>query len=79
MTDCNSVSIPMKAGYFIEMLESSDYEEVDIKPFQRLIGKLIYLSFGTRPDIAFAVGQLSKHNSDLRAGHMKAEKKVVRY
>lgn len=39
----------------------------------------MYLSCGTRPDIAFAVGQLSKHNSDPRAGHMKAAKKVMRY
>ncbi len=76
---CNSVSIPMKAGCFIEMSEPGDYEEVNIKPYQRLIRKLMYLSCGTRPDIAFAVGQLSKHNSDPRAGHMKAAKKVVRY
>ena len=79
VTDCNSVSIPMKAGCFIEMSEPGDYEEVDIKPYQRLIGKLMFLSCDTRPDIAFAVGQLSKHNSDPRAGHMKAAKKVVRY
>ncbi len=39
----------------------------------------MYLSCDTRPDIAFAVGQLSKHQSDLRAGHMKTAKKVVRY
>lgn len=79
MTDCNLVSIPMKAGYFIEMSEPGDYKEADIKPYQCLIGKLMYLSCGTRPDIAFAVGQLSKHNSDPRTGHMKAAKKVVRY
>lgn len=39
----------------------------------------MYLSCGTRPDNAFAVGQLSKHNADPRVGHMKAAKKVVRY
>lgn len=39
----------------------------------------MYLSCGTRPDIAFAVGQLSKHNSDPRIGHIKAAKKVVYY
>ncbi len=69
----------MKAGCFIEMSESGHYEEVDIKLYQRLIGKLMYLSCGTGPEIAFAVGQLSKYNSDHRAGHMKSAKKMVRY
>ncbi len=79
MTDCNSVSIPIKAGCFIEMSEHNDYKEVEIKPYQRLIGELMYLSCETRPDIALAVGQLSKHNSDPRIGHMKVAKKVVCY
>lgn len=79
MTECNAVAIPMKAGCFIEMQEADDYEEVEIKTYQRLIGKLMYLSYGTRPDIAFAVGQLSKHNADPQAGHMKAAKRIVRY
>lgn len=56
MTDCNSVNIPMKAGCFIEMQEARDYEEAEIKPYQRLIRKLIYLSCGTGPDIAFVIG-----------------------
>ncbi len=79
ITDCNSVSIPMKACCFIEMSEPGDYEKVDIKPYQRLIGKLMYLSCGTRSDIAFVVGQLSKYNLDTKDGRMKAVKKVVRY
>lgn len=39
----------------------------------------MYLACGTRPDIAFAVGQLSKQNADPRKGHLKAAKRVVRY
>ena len=39
----------------------------------------MYLSCGTRPDIAFAVGQLSKRNADPRVGHLKAAKRVLRY
>ena len=74
MTEYNAVAILMKAGCFIEMQEADDYEEVEIKTYQRLIGILMYLSYGTRPDIAFAVGQLSKHNADPQAGHMKAAK-----
>ena len=39
----------------------------------------MYLAFGTRPDIAFVVGQLSKHNLDPRKSHLRAAKRVVRY
>ena len=79
LTDCNANVIPMKAGSAIDMSDPEDYEEVDLHTYQRLIGKLMYLSCGTRPDIAFAVGQLSRHNADPRKGHLRAAKRVVRY
>lgn len=79
LTKCNANVIPMKAGSTIEMLELEDYEEADFCTYQRLIGKLMYLSCGTRPDIAFVVGQLSRHNADPRKGHLQAAKRVVRY
>lgn len=44
-----------------------------------MISKLIYLVYGIRPDIAFTVGQLSKHNADPKKGHLQAVKRVVRY
>lgn len=64
MTDCNSINIPIKASYYIEMSEADNYEEVDIKKYQKLIGKLIYLLYNIRPDIAFVIDQLSRHNLD---------------
>lgn len=39
----------------------------------------MYLAYGTRPDIAFVVGQLSKHNANPRKGYLRAAKRVVRY
>ena len=59
MRDCNPVYTPMKTGNFIEIQGEIDYEEVDLKVYQRLIGKLIYLSCRTRSDISFVVKQLS--------------------
>ena len=79
LTDCNANVIPMKAGSSIEMSDPEDYEEADLCTYQRLIGKLMYLACGTRPDIAFVVGQLSKHNVDPRKRHLRAAKRVVRY
>lgn len=78
-SDCNADVVPMKSGSAIDMTDVDDYEEQDLHTYQRLIGKLMYLACGTRPDIAFAVGQLSKHNADPRKGHLRAAKRVVRY
>lgn len=74
LTDCNAPTIPMKAGSTIEMNEPDDYDEADLMKYQRLIGKLIYLACGTRPDIAFAVGRLGKHNADPHKRHLRAAK-----
>ena len=79
MQDCNPVSMPMKAGNFIKMQGEDDYEEVDLKVYQRLIGKLMYLSCGTRPNISFVVRQLNKRNADPKMEHLKAANQVVRY
>lgn len=79
LTECNANVISMKAGSAIEMTEPEDYEEADLRTYQRLIGKLMYLACGTRPDIAFVTGQLSRHNADPRKGHLRAAKRVVRY
>lgn len=79
LSDCNANVALMKAGSAIDMTKADDYKEEDLHTYQRLIGKLMYLACGTRPDIAFAVGQLSKHNADLRKGHLQVAKRVVRY
>ena len=79
LTDYNANVISIKAGLSIEILDPEDYEEADLHTYQRLVAKLIYLSCGTRPDILFVIGQLSRHNADPRKGHFQAAKRVVRY
>ena len=73
------VNTPIKTGNFIEMQDKDDYKKVDLKVYQRLIGKLIYLSCRTRLDILFVVEQLNKRNINLIIGYLKAAKQVVRY
>lgn len=78
-TNCNINVILMKASSSIEMSELEDYEEADLCMYQRLIRKLIYLSYDIWLDIIFVVGQLSRHNIDSRKDHFWAAKRVVRY
>lgn len=69
----------MKARSAIEMLDSKDYKKTELYEYQWLIGKLIYLVCRTRPDITFAVRQLSKYNANLRKSHFQTAKRVVQY
>lgn len=46
----------MKTSYAIDIGKFKDYEETDLQEYQQLIAKLIYLAYGTRPNIAFVVG-----------------------
>ena len=78
MTDCNGVQTPMEPG--LRLLPSAETDElVDQGEYQSLIGSLMYLVVGTRPDIAFAVATLSKFNSKPSKIHYTAAKRVLRY
>jgi hypothetical protein len=46
--------------------------------YQRLVGKLIYLSH-TRPDIAFAVSVVSQFMHNPRTAHLDAVNRILRY
>ena len=50
----------------------------DVSLYRRLIGKLLYLTL-TRPDISYAVGQLSQFLSTPKASHLQAAQCVLRY
>jgi hypothetical protein len=48
-------------------------------PYRTLIGKLMYIAIGTRPDIAYAVGRLASVLNCYRLEHWEAAIRVVRY
>ena len=57
---------------------TDDQVLADKGPYQRLIGRLLYLTL-TRPDIGFAVQTLSQFLQCPKKSHMEAALKVVRY
>ena len=64
LTDAKPSPTPFASGVKLScddcpktLLEKADMEKV---PYQSLIGSLMYAMLGTRPDIAYAVGALSK-------------------
>lgn len=70
LTNCNTNVIPMKAGSSIKMTDLENYNETDLHMYQKLVRKLMYLWYGIKPDIAFAIEQYSKYNTNPRKGHL---------
>ena len=48
-------------------------------PHREIMGSLNYAMIGTRPDIAFAVGLLSRFNQEPRMPHYAAAKRILSY
>lgn len=48
-------------------------------PYQELVGSLLYLANGTRPDIAYAISEVSRFNNNYAESHWMAAKRVLRY
>lgn len=78
MSNCKSVKTPIDPK---TKLTSSEKENSisDIVPYQEIVGSLLYLSQGTRPDIAYAVNTLSRFNAKPEMQHWVALKRVLRY
>ena len=53
---------------------TEEFTRVDQELYQSAVGKLLYLSTQTRPDIAFAVSTVAKFTSNLTEQHWKAVK-----
>ncbi|KAI3641430.1 hypothetical protein MIR68_000560 [Amoeboaphelidium protococcarum] len=73
MDKSTPVSLPM-----VERPEFDvDFEQPDV--YRSVVGSLMYLLVATRPDIAFAVSELSRAVSRPSQRHWQAAKRVLRY
>jgi len=61
------------------LLSDSDSHELACIPYHSLVGSLVYLSIGTRPDILFAVTCLCQYIDCYHCTHWNAAIHVVRY
>src|SRR6185295_4325449 len=83
MADSHPVSTPMDQGTRLTdmMCAKTDEEKRDMEkvPYSSVVGSLLYLSTGTRPDIAYAVGEVSRFMKNPGRGHWTAVKHLLRY
>ena len=79
MTDSYNACTPIETHAKLD-IKSGDIDAlVDQKAYLAIVGSLMYAALGTRPDISYAVGLLSRFNSDPRTRHLTAAKRVLRY
>jgi len=59
MQDCKPVSTPINSNHQLKAIEDED-ERTDATAYWQIIGSLMYLVTGTRPDLAYTITHLSR-------------------
>jgi hypothetical protein len=84
-TEARTVNTPMVAGLQLTMpdktlpIPKEIANWVERTPYRSLVGSLMYIAVGTRPDILYAVGRLSAFLDCYRLEHWEAAIHVVQY
>ena len=78
MSNCNPKSIPCDLSF----LKSNNVESKELanaKLYREIVGSLIYVMTGTRPDLCFAVTKLSQQMSNPTSEYFNLAKYVLKY
>ncbi len=80
LSDANPACTPLPSGAEDHLKKyDGQASAADIKLYQQIIGSLLYVQIGTRPDISFAVSHLAQYASNPSAQHLNLAKYVLRY
>jgi hypothetical protein len=83
MMDCKPVSSPFEPSLKLRMEDCPQSAEeiaaMSVYPYRAAIGSLLYLSGGSRPDLAAAVNTLCRYNNNPGLKHWEAVKRLFRY
>ena len=64
----------------VKLVKDDSYsKKVDAAQYQSMVGSLLHAARATRPDIAYAVGVVSKFNAAPTQAHLTAVKRIFRY
>jgi hypothetical protein len=83
-TDASTVSTPMDHTLKLRRTDRSSLSKSELDallklPYRSLVGCLLYLAISTRPDISYAVQQLSQYLDTYSTSHWTAAIRIVRY
>lgn len=86
--DSNPVSTPVNHQQVLEAAPVKNQQDLEGEkkqsnlvnfPYRQIVGSLIYLAIGTRPDISFAVGYVSRFMEKPASSHVTAVKRILKY
>ncbi|KAG2776373.1 hypothetical protein PC129_g6398 [Phytophthora cactorum] len=77
-SQAHAVGNPMETK--VKLVPLGESEDADTSfEYRKAVGMLMYLATGTRPDLAFAVEQLSRFVAKPSAKHVGTLKRILRY
>uniref|UniRef100_A0AAV1TB20 Reverse transcriptase Ty1/copia-type domain-containing protein n=1 Tax=Peronospora matthiolae TaxID=2874970 RepID=A0AAV1TB20_9STRA len=76
MDECKATASPVDLS--TRLVASSEAAKIDV-PFLEAVGALMHLMTATRPDIAYAVGYVSRFMENPQQEHWTAVKRIFRY
>uniref|UniRef100_A0AAV1T0F5 Reverse transcriptase Ty1/copia-type domain-containing protein n=1 Tax=Peronospora matthiolae TaxID=2874970 RepID=A0AAV1T0F5_9STRA len=76
MDECKATASPVDLSTRIVAI--SEAAKIDV-PFREAVGALMHLTTATRPDIAYAVGYVSRFTENPQQEHWTAVKRIFRY
>ncbi|KYN22643.1 Copia protein [Trachymyrmex cornetzi] len=79
MSDCKPTHTPLDSGIKFHDIENDKDINNPALPYRALLGSLMYLAQGTRPDIAYAVSALSQFSTRYNKTHWAYAKRILRY
>nr|GEY37770.1 retrovirus-related Pol polyprotein from transposon TNT 1-94 [Tanacetum cinerariifolium] len=83
MQDCKLISTPFPTNVKLssKMSPSSEKERTKMSrvPYASAVGSLMFAMICTRPEIAHAVGVVSRYITELGRDHWEAVKRILRY
>ena len=78
MSNARGAQTPLPGGYV--PTESKGQCDPDFRQkYQSIIGSLLYIMLGTRPDITYAVTKLSQFSANPSKEHMSKAEHICRY
>jgi hypothetical protein len=79
MENCKPSKTPITEALVPSESKMQDPKVANKYPYRELLGSLMFLMTQTRPDIAYAVGMLSRFGNNYTEEHWIAAKRVLRY
>ena len=83
MHNSKPIDTPIEKGHTLSLEDcpksEKEKKEMARVPYASAVGSLMYATLCTQPDICFAVGMVSRYQSNPRLVHWQAVKRIFRY